>query len=67
MVNVIGYSADTGEMFGIAFDKRSFMSSSDNGHTWNYIAYSRFQVCSQFSCSVVSESRLNIRFYFLGL
>ena len=33
-MNVIGYTSEDDQLYGISWDKRAFLTSSDHGNTW---------------------------------
>ena len=41
VINVLGYYPIDDELYGIAWDKRSFISSTDQGATWMSVSHSR--------------------------
>ena len=40
VINILGELS--GDLYGIAWDKRSFMHSADSGQTWMAISYNKF-------------------------
>ena len=47
VVTVIGYDGEESELYALAWDKRSIVTSSDSGETWMSVSQERYtQVCS---------------------
>lgn len=42
VINIIGYSAENDELYGIANDRRSYLVSQDYGATWWSISKQRY-------------------------
>ncbi len=46
IVNIIGYNLGTGELYGIARDRLSFVLSEDSGATWVSIPRARYDLAA---------------------